>query len=246
MLNLLKAEFHKLKTSKLFWLMLLAGVAQGIAGPILAQTLRTKSGEDMLMFSIQMQQFLVYMPILASYGYFIGIEFHSGSIKNLVAYGHRRRDIIIAKSIAFYLGTVIISFAFPLVITLINTFINGYGRPFDLQALLLILRVSFLMTLIYIGMSSIIVMLSFLTKNPIAPSVIFYLLDTVCRAGQILSLKNNTVKEIYGKTVFYQLNTATLREITFSQGLEVVAICLITIAISTAIAFVSFNRAELK
>ncbi|NLZ47624.1 MAG: ABC transporter permease subunit [Clostridiales bacterium] len=246
MLSLLKAEFHKLKTSKIFWLMVLAGVAQGIAGPILSYILRTKSGEDMLLFSIQIQQFLVYMPILAIFAYFISSEFHTGSIKNLVTYGHRRRNIIIAKSIAFYVGTVIISFAFPLVIALINTVINGYGRSFDLQALLLILRVTFLMTLIYISMASIIVMLCFLTKNAVAPSVIFYLFDTVCRVGQALSMKNNTVKAIYGKTVFYQLNTATLRNINFSQGLEVVAICLITITLSTIIAMAAFNKAELK
>lgn len=200
----------------------------------------------MLLFSIQIQQFLVYMPIMAIFAYFIGMEFHTGSIKNLVTYGHRRRDIIIAKSIVFYLGTLIISFIFPIVITLINTTINGYGRTFDLDAFLLILRVSFLSASTYIGMASIIVMLSYLTRNAYAPSVIFYLLDTVCRLGQALSMRNNTVKEIYEKTIFYQLTTATLKDITFSQGLEVVAICLITIAISTVIAITAFNKAELK
>lgn len=246
MLNLLKAEFHKLKTSKIFWLILLAGIAQGIGGPLVSEKLRTMSGEDMLLFSTQIQQFLLYIPILCVFAYFVGTEFHTGSIKNLVAYGHRRRDIIIAKSIAFYVGTVIISFIFPLVITLINTFLNGYGRSFTIQALLLILRVTFLMTLVYIGMVSILVMLFYLTRNAYLPVVLFYLLDSVCRVCQTLSMRNNTVKDIYGKTVFYQVTTVTLKEITFSQGLEVVAICLITLALSTAIAMAAFNKAELK
>lgn len=246
MLNLIKAEFYKLRTSKIFWLMVLAGVGQGLVGPLASSHFRTRTGVDMVLFSIQTQQFLVYMPIIAIFGYFISIEFHTGSIKNLIAFGHRRRDIIIAKSIVFYVGTVIISFIFPIVITLISTILNGYGRDFDLQAILFVLRVSFLMMLVYVGIGSMLIMLSYLTKNVFAPSVIFYLLDAVCRAGQMLSRKNDLVRAIYGKTVFYQLTTVTLKEITFSQGLEVVVICLITILFSTTVAMVAFNKAEIK
>jgi ABC-2 type transport system permease protein len=246
MLNLLRVEFYKLKTSKIFWLMVLAGIGQGIAGPLLTGILRTKTGVEMFLFSIQLQQFLMYMPIIGIFGYFVGSEFYTGSVKNLIAYGHRRRDIILAKSIAFYAGAVILSFIFPIVITLINTVLNGYGRTFDIQSLFFILRVSLLMTIIYVGMASIVILLAYLFRNAIAASAIFISLDTVCRFGQAMSLRSEMVKAIYGKTVFYQLNLATLEEITFSQGLNVTAISLITIMLSTAIAIIAFRRADIK
>lgn len=246
MLNLLRAEFHKLKTSKIFWVMMLSGIIEAIAGPSLSVLLRKMNGENIFLYSFQIQQFLQYMTIIGAFGYFVGTEFQSGSIKNLIAYGHQRRDIIIAKSIAFYTGTVLISFVFPILITLINTAMNGYGRPFNLQAFLLVLRVSFLMTLIFIGMSSIIIMAAFVSKNAIVPTALFIALDPVCRFGQALSLKSELIKNIYSKTIFYQLNTATLKNITFYDGLNVAVISVITLVISTTIAIAVFRKADVK
>jgi ABC-2 type transport system permease protein len=246
MLNLLKVEFYKLKISKLFWLMVLAGIGQGIAGPLASDILCTKTGEEMLLYSFNLQQFLFLMPILGAFAYFVGSEFHTGCIKNLISYGHKRRDIIIAKSIAFYVGAAVISFTFPIVITIINTVINGYGRPFNLEALMAILRVSFLMLLIYTGIASIAVLLAFLSRNAIFTVGIYICLDTACRVGQALSIRNKFVEATYGKTIFYQANIATLKDMTFSQGAEVTVIALITILASTAIAIVAFSRADVK
>ncbi|MDP4090053.1 MAG: ABC transporter permease [Bacillota bacterium] len=246
MLNLLKVEFYKLKTSKIFWLMVIAGVVQGIAGPLASSILRTKTGEDMLIFSFQMQQFLFWIPLIGVFVYFIGSEFQTGSIKGLIAYGHRRRDIIIAKSIAFYTGVAVISVIFPLVVTVINIALNGYGRAFDLQAFAVFLRVSLLMTLIYVGMSSLAILIVYVSRNAIVASALFIFLDTLSRMGQGLSFRSKTVEAIYGKTVFYQVNYVALKDTTFSQGLEVVVICLITILLSTAAAIFVFKRADIK
>lgn len=246
MLNLIKLEFHKLKTSKIFWLMILSGIVQGFAGPILSDILRTKTGEKMIVFSFQLQQFLFYMILIGVFTYFIGSEFYSGSVKNLIAYGHRRSDIVIAKSIAFYLGVVIISLIFPMVITIINTVINGYGTPFDLHAILFLLRVSLLMSLVYAGMSSLAILFTFVSRNAIVPCALFIALDTVCRVCQAMTLRSELVKAIYGKTVFYQVSNVTLENMTFAQGMEAVVVSLITMLICTAIAIIAFKRADIK
>lgn len=246
MLNLIKVEFYKLKRSKLFWLLVLAGILQGIAGPIAAKILRSKSGEEMLLFSFNIQMFLYLIPIMGGFAYFVAGEFYSGCIKNLIAYGHRRRDIIIAKSIVFYIGIAIICVTFPIVITIINTIINGYGSAFDFQAIMVILRVVFLMVLIYIGIASIAILLAYLSRNAIVTVGAFIAIDTLCRIGQGLSIRSKLVEKIYGKTVFYQGNIATLHNITFTQGLEVVVISLITLVVSTAIAMVAFKKADIK
>lgn len=246
MLNLLKVELYKLKTSKIFWFAVLAGIVQAIAGPLLSNILSTKTGENMLSFSFQLQQFLFWIPIIGIFGYFAGSEFYTGSIKNLIANGHRRRDIVFAKSIAFYTGVVIISAIFPILLTLINTVINGYGRAFDLQALLIVLRVVLLMALVYAGMSSVVILLAYVSRNAVVTSAIFIALDTVIRVCQAMSLRSKTVEAVYGKTVFYQVNFAAAKDMTFSQGLEVTIISLLTILASTVIAIAAFRRADIK
>jgi ABC-2 type transport system permease protein len=135
---------------------------------------------------------------------------------------------------------------FPFVITLINTVLNGYGRAFDLQAILVILRVSSLMTLIYVGMASLVILSSYLSRNAIVPIALFIALDTLCRVGQGLSMRSKLVEAIYGKTIFYQVNYVTLKDMTLSQGLEVIIVSLITLLVSTIIAVVAFRKADIK
>lgn len=246
MLNLLKAEFHKLKTCKILYLILGLMVIQSIAVPIYSSNLRIKSGKEILLLEFPMQQFLVLIMVIGIFSCFITEDFNSGVIKNLISYGHKRRNIVISKSIAYYTGVIIISFIHPILITIINTVMNGYGEAFTLNSFLLILRVVLFMILIYTAMASIAVLIAFISTNMVITMALYMSLDFIIRLGKGLSMKKEAVRVIYEKTIFAQPEIAVLNNITFSQVLQVVAISLGTILFSTIIAVYVFKKVDIK
>ena len=246
MLNLLKVEFYKLRTSKIFWLMILAGIGQALIGPFISSYFSTKTGEDMLFFSFGIQQFMFLIPIIGLFAYFVVCEFSTGSVKSVLAYGHKRLHIIIAKSAAFYVGVVAISFVFPIISIIVSSILNGYGSEFNLEAIMVIFRVSFLMILIYTALASLAVLFSFLFRNVVLAIGLYISLDTAARVGEIISMRNKSFEAVYSKSIFYQSNIATIKNLAFSQAMQVVVVSLITIIVSTIIAIVAFKRADIK
>ena len=244
MLNLLKSEFYKLKTSRIFQLILTLMVIQSILCPILFS--RSMTGKEALIQVFAAQEFLVLVMLIGVFAAtYIGDEFNSGCIKNLIAYGHKRRDIVIAKSISYYVGIAIISLTSPILITIINTIINGYGEVFTLNSLAFILEVSSLMALIYIGIGSIAVLISFIFRNVTITVVSFILIDTVNRALRGLVFQKKLSGEIYTRTIFGQ-SLFLVDYVEFSQGFEVIGIALTTIIISTLLSVYFFKKAEIK
>ncbi len=245
MFNLLKVEFYKLKTSKTFKLILVLMVLQSILCPILFSGSMT--GKQVLLQVFAAQEFLaLYILIGAFAAIYIGDEFNTGCIKNLIAYGHKRRNIVIAKSISYYFGIVIISLTSPILITTINTIMNGYGQVFTLNSLAFILKVSFLMALIYIGIGSIAVLISFICRNGIITVVAFILIDTINRAFRGLVFQKYLSGVIYKRTIFGQSLFLDMEYIDFSQGFKIIGVVIITIIVSTLLSVFFFKRAEIK
>ncbi|MBZ9606851.1 ABC transporter permease [Clostridium estertheticum] len=245
MINLLKVEFYKLKTSKTFKLILVLMVLQSILCPILFS--KEMTGKQVLLQVFGAQEFIaLYMLIGAFAACYIGDEFNSGCIKNLIAYGHKRRNIIISKSISYYFGIAIISLTSPILITTINTIMNGYGEVFNLISLAFILKVSFLMVLIYIGIGSIAVLISFICRNGIITVVAFILIDTVNRACRGLVFQKYLSGEIYTRTIFGQSLFLDTHYVEFSQGFKIIGVAITTIVVSTLLSVYFFNKAEIK
>lgn len=205
------------------------------------------TGKQVLIQVFEAQQFLGLLMLIAVFAAcYIGDEFNSGCIKNLIAYGHKRRDIVIAKSISYYVGIAIISLTSPILITIINTITNGYGEVFTLNSFTFILKVSFLMALIYIGMASIAVLISFICRNSIITVVAFILLDTVNRASNAIILQKYLIVKIINKTIFGQSRFLMIDNISCMQELKVIGVALITIAVSTLLSMYFFKKAEIK
>src|SRR5690242_16663870 len=112
--NLLKAEFYKLRNSKIFQFSLLVMVIQAVSIHFLYNGLREKSGKGIFLFAFSSQDFLLLIMTMGCFIYFIASEFSIGCIRNLIAYGHKRRNILISKSISYYVGVVIIGCVFPI------------------------------------------------------------------------------------------------------------------------------------
>lgn len=246
MLNLIKVEMYKLKRSTFFYGILLFMILQAIGGPILDYRFRNKTGKEMLLFSFNIQQVLSIIILIGLFAYFVGEDFHSGCIKNLISCGHKRINILLSKSIVFYLGVIIISMSFPVILTIINTILNGYGEAFTFNSFLFVLRVILLMMLIYAAMSSIAVLFTFIFKNAPAVVGLFIGLDFVNRIAIAMSMRKESVRVIYEKTIFAQPGIAVLDKITFSQSIQIIFISLATILFSTLVGFYFFRKADIK
>lgn len=246
MLNLLKAEFYKLKTSKLFYLITAVMASQSAVCLLMSDSLKLKTGNYMLTFALYTQQFLLLIPAIAAFSYFVVCEFNTGFVKNLLAYGHKRSNVVLSKSIAFYTGSIVITFVFPIIIALTAVILNGYGEAFTFQSLLFILRTSALMALVYTAFASLAVFIAFATRNVVVTIGLYMTLDTVSRFGQFFSARMKLVKILYEKTVFAQSYIAVQETIAYSQVIQVVLVSLITIAVSTLGAVYFFKRASIK
>lgn len=245
--NLLKAEFYKLRNSKLLQLSILMMVIQAVSIPFLYNGLKEKSGKGIFLFAFSSQDFLLLIMTIGCFIYFIAGEFSIGCIRNLVAYGHKRRNILISKSISYYVGVVIISCIFPIVITIINTVMNGYGESFTVYSLMFLLRVALLKILVYVAMASIGVMVAFISRNASIAIVLTILLDPINRMGREIAVnKSGFVTTIYEKTIFGQSEISTMDKISLSQGMQVVLIALGTILISTLVSLYFFNKGDIK
>ncbi|GKX68308.1 ABC transporter permease [Inconstantimicrobium mannanitabidum] len=248
MLNLIKVEFYKLKRSKSFYGMIILMLLQTLAVYTLSTHLKGMSGRKVLLDGFANEQFLLGMIIIAVFaGEYIGSEFYTGCIKNMISYGHSRKNIIIAKSIVFYIGVTIIISIYPIITTVINSILYGYGEAFTFQSVINFIIITLLMMLVYVGIASIALAIAFISKNLIIIIGVFMVVDPIVRVAEAMSLRNTTVNAIFSKTIYYQPSIIyRFNEVTIEQKLWTIIIALLTIAICTLISIYSFNRAEIK
>ncbi|WP_085829527.1 ABC transporter permease [Clostridium massiliodielmoense] len=249
MFNLLKVEFYKLRNSKILLGILLFCLLESILCLLLfSKMLIVKSVFTRVLGT---QLFLGWFAIIAIFmAVYIGDEFSSsyssGYIKNLISYGHKRHEIVIAKFIGTYAGIIIISLITPILITTINTFMNGCGEPFKASSFVFPLRVTILMTFIYIGIGSIGIFMLFVSRNVIFSELAFVFIDPLNRIITLFAMKNPAIDRIYSNTIFGQVNSALSHNITLFQGSKVIIISLTTIIVSICLSIYFFNRADIK
>ena len=247
MLNLIKVEFYKLKTSKLFYFIIFANLLQAIVIYVFSDTLKVMDGKNSLLYIFNIQSSLALIILMGVFASdYIVTEFTSGCIKNLISYGHKRISIFAAKSIAYYVGVVIISFIPPLLMTGINTVINGYGEVLTVNSLLFAVRVPLLMLLIYIAIGSISVLIAFISRNVNVTILLIAALDFINRIFMILAMRKTELMSIFSKTIFAQPNIVASNSLTSLESLQAVIVSIITIFITTIIGIYAFKKTGIK
>lgn len=245
MFNLLKVEFYKLRHSKTLLGILLFCFLESILCPLLFSKMLI--GKVVFTRVLGAQLFLGWFVLIAIFlSIYIGDEFSSGYIKNLINYGHKRYEIVIAKFIGTCIGIIIISLITPILITIINTFINSYGEAFKISSFIFLLRVTILMIFIYIGIASIGIFMLFVSRNVIFSEVAFMLIDPLNRVITFFAMRNPAINKIYANTIFGQVNITISHNITLFQGLKVIIISIITIVVSIGLSIYFFNEADIK
>ncbi|MCR3759984.1 ABC transporter permease [Clostridium felsineum] len=245
MYNLLKVEFYKLKHSKFFYILIGLMFLQSLCVliPLKANYLLKKTGESMFLQAFPLQEFLINTLLIGAFSYFVTKEFQSGYVKNLIASGHRRINIVLSKAIVFCIGVAVISFIFPICTLVINTITNGYGGEYSL---VYIFKLSIVMIIMYFAMGSIGILFSFVTKNVGAVIVIFYLMDIANRFGTAMSLNNDTVKYYYSKTIFDIPGRFADGKLSSGTIFELIFICLVTLIVCVTLSTLALRKVDIK
>jgi ABC-2 type transport system permease protein len=247
MFNLLKVEFYKLKTSKMFYSTMLLNLLQVVVVYIFSQRFRLMNGKDALLFMFNMQNGLalgILIGIFASD--YIVTEFTSGYIKNLISYGHKRISIFASKSIAFYTGIIIISVIPPLLVMGINTVGHGYGEIFTFNSLIFLIKILLLMVISYIAIGSISVLVAFTSRSVNITISIIVALDFINRTLNVIAIQKPSLDFMYDKFILSQPTIMLSDKSGFSELLQSVSIVLITLIIATVVGNYIFKKADIK
>lgn len=245
MYNLLKVEFYKLKHSKIFYMLCILMIMQSLCVliPVKENFLRFKSGYDMFLFAIELQEGIYHLFVIGILSYYITNEFYSGNIRNLIASGHKRINIVFAKAIVFCTGVVLVSFIFPVGTLIINTIKNGYGTSFDF---IKFIQIIIILIFAYAAMAAIWILISFLTKNVFITIASCYVIDIINRAGMAISLKSKEVDYFYSKTVFSIPRTVGYNKFSFYIDFKMIFMSLITITVCVILSCIFFRKSDVK
>ncbi|QAA33414.1 ABC transporter permease [Clostridium manihotivorum] len=247
MFNLLEMEAYKLRRSKAFYGLLLLAVTQSIFVWLFNDKLIQHSGKETLSYMFFIQASLganIFVGILSAD--FIGTDFTSGYIKNLISYGHKRRDILIAKASVYCFGSIIINFICPVILTIINTVKNGYCTNFTLDEVIKLMVLSLTAVILQVAICSISLLIIFLSKNPTINIGIFVAIDFIFRAMSIVSIRVLSFKKVYDNIILSQFGIMSQDNVSMGQYAHSLIIGLITILILFPLTTYIFEKSDIK
>ncbi|NEZ47132.1 ABC transporter permease [Clostridium niameyense] len=246
MLNLLKAECYKLKKSKMLYFFIALTILQLGVIYIFSPNLKSKQGEEALSYIFLMQGSLGNNILVGIFAVdFIVTEFTSGYIKNLISYGHKRKDIFLSKSIAYYIGVLAIQFSSILIMILLDILINGNSKFIYFNSLASLVVKLLIILLIYISLASIIVLAAFLSKNYITIGIVIAL-DFLNRVLNVINVQKPYLNYIFNKLIFFQINVVSIDKVTYNQYFQAIIIALVTLIINTLLTNYIFNKSDIK
>ncbi|WPC39382.1 ABC transporter permease [Clostridium sp. JS66] len=247
MSNLLKVEFYKLKTSKMFYLTMFLNLLQGIVVYAFSENFKLMSGKQAFTFIISVQSSLaldILIGIFASD--YIVTEFTSGYIKNLISYGHKRINIFVSKSIVYYIGIIVITFIPALILSFINTKVNGYGEIFNFYSMAFLMKLFFMILIIYTAIGSISVLIAFISRNANITIIIIVFLDFINRIFDVISVQKPSLEWIFYKSIFAQPGIVLSDKATTAQILQAMLISVLIIVVTTVVGIYVFNKSDIK
>ncbi|GKU25025.1 ABC transporter permease [Clostridium folliculivorans] len=247
MFNLLEMEFYKLKRSKSLYFLILISLLQAIVVYFFSERLKQYNGKDTLTYMFFIQSTLASTLFIGIFSAdFIGIEFTSGYIKNLIAYGHKRRDIIISKAIVYFIGCIFINFISPVVVTIINTFRNGYAAGFNALNFINLISLVFTMIILQMATASISLLVIFVSKSPIINIGVIISLDFVFRVMNIIYIRYLATGVIYDNFLLSQAELITRDGAGGMEYLRALIIGLVTICLCISLTNYMFKKLNIK
>jgi len=255
MFNLIRSEGYKLSRNRSFWVLLAVLVLAAVAycamkyldQPVDGSSKADLSGLERLAWAMAGNVFIVKIGLCVLAGFFISSEYASGTMKRTVSSGYSRSRIILAKSIVFSAGSVLIALAFPAASLILGSLLFGLGTVPDVSAAEYIVRCLGLTIALTAGHAAIVALFGTFFNDSgktIGIGVIFFIfIDTAFGlVGDYLPF----VDKIYEYSVFNQINHSYDPALTSGDIALSIAIPLATAAAFLALGVVAFRRKEIK
>lgn len=247
MFNLLEMEFYKLKRSKSFYFLMFLSLLQAIVVCFFSETLKQYNGKETLTYMFFIQSGLASTLFIGVFSAdFIGIEFTSGYIKNLIAYGHKRRSILLSKAIVYFIGCIFINFISPLVVTIINTVRNSYDTGFNTLDFINLVSLVLTMIILQIAIASISLLVIFVSKSPIINIGVIIALDFVFRVMNIIYIHYLDVRVIFDNFLLSQAELIAREGAGGMEYLRAFIIGLVTICLCIPLTNYLFKKSDIK
>jgi ABC-2 type transport system permease protein len=256
MINLIKAELFKLKRNNTFWVLMgVVTVFFALANYLVI--IDWWQMHNTGFYNIGLKEYnamdMVKLPLIFNLiistlaGFFINIDYTTGTIKNQILSGNKRSHIYLAKLIVFSLGAVITAVILPLITVIIETILLGRSEIYTGTTVMYLLRAFSLYTLIIIAYSSIIMLIASLTKES-GKTIIITIIMTIILfvIEKTLVLKYEVVRRIYENSIFYQIYQAFNPSITSNEIGTNILISLGTFIIMSYCGSRIFKKQEIK
>ncbi len=174
MLNLLAADFYKLRRCKSFYICL--GILAAVVAYIIIDFGSSSHIKEQLSPStfhwiymiFKEKAFLPYfMPVLQAIfiTMLITSEYNMGTIKDSVSLGFSRTKIYMSKLVTVAVGSILLMLVAILFTVITSVFVFGIYGSFSMLDILLLFRMLLIQALLYTAYGSIFLMLAFLIKN---------------------------------------------------------------------------------
>ncbi|WP_461204756.1 ABC transporter permease subunit [Clostridium sp. DL1XJH146] len=174
-------------------------------------------------------------------------EYSSGTIKNMLAYGKKRRDYYLSKFLASSIGAVILLGITVFSNLILSSLVFPWGGAFDFYEFIYIVKIFGTALIVVMAMISLMMLLASILKSSGATIgigiSIFVLLPTVIA---FLYGRYTWFDKIFESTVSYNYALATAAYSTNNDIIKAITISLITIIISLIAGISIFNKQDIK
>lgn len=251
MLNLLSADFYRLKRSKSIYICLgiialfVAYVIMDFSSSSYIKEKLSPSTFHWIYMFFHEKSFLPYfVPMLQAIfiSMLVTSEYSTGTIKDAASLGYSRTHIYLSKLITVSVGTISIMLVAVLTALITSIFVFGIYGTFTDNDLLLMLRMFIIQILLYTAYGSIFLMLTFLIKNvggTMAFNIFFSLI-----IGSLGSLVGNSY---FGRILLLMNFSPTA--VPHPQAIDVriaIIVALSYLILSTGIGGVTFYKQDIK
>lgn len=254
MRNLLKADLYKISKSLSLKILFLLMVALSL---ITALSVRSYEGNPLaeeyeIIFKGGEAYYssLTDAPILVSLAIFVIAilicnDFSNHYIQTAISSGYGRKEILLSKFISVSFTFFIVLLPYPLVRTLVQSMLYGFGQPVNAQVLIKLFFDYFLMVLVVLAISGIVFILAYRLKwTVLVIGISFLLLVLGNSIFQSIALVNRSFMNIWVKTPFGLIFFLKTNMFSPHSALIAFVISMITIILALLISFYFFNKDE--
>lgn len=258
MMNLIRAEFFKLKKEKNIYIVLLIiillffimsqfahdYIVIGLKNVLGTNRVNLNSGSNIINEILKSADILMllFLPIISSV---LMTDFSVGTIKNNVISGYSRSKIYLSKLIVCSITCILIVLFYVISAFFMNIIKNGYDGALNINLILNTIKIIVIQIPIYIGIISTAFMIGVLTQNKTVVITIYLLYQFVIEI--LFMALGDKVNNIMQYEPISNLDkVAHIETNALSNNLSFIAIGLVMLTITIFIGLAKINNMDIK